>query len=64
MTDRTLTPEIYGDFGLFLEQVAQRPKDIEKRPKHIENTKTTPQSKEYPKAETGDFNTHEKEKLS
>lgn len=57
MTDRTLTPEVYGDFGLFLEQVAQRPK-------HIENTKTTPQSKEYPKAETGDFNTHEKEKLS
>lgn len=57
MTDRTLTPEVYGDFGLFLEQVAQRPKDIE-------NTKITPQSKEYPKAETGDFNTHEKEKLS
>jgi hypothetical protein len=57
MTDRTLTPEVYGDFGLFLEQVAQRPKDIE-------NTKTTPQSKEYPKAETEDFNTHEKEKLS
>jgi hypothetical protein len=57
MTDRTLTPEVYGDFGLFLEQVAQRPKDIE-------NTKTTPQFKEYPKAETSDFNTHEKEKLS
>jgi hypothetical protein len=25
------------------------------RPKHIENTKTTPQSKEYPKAETSDW---------
>ena len=54
MTDRTLTPEIYGDFGLFLEQVAQRPKKVE-------DTKTTPQSEGSPEAETSDFNKHEKE---
>ena len=23
MTDRTLTPEVYGDFGLFMEQMGQ-----------------------------------------
>jgi hypothetical protein len=48
MTDRTLTPEVYGDFGLFIEQMGLRPK-------HIENTKTTPQSKVYPKEETSDW---------
>lgn len=26
MTDRILTPEIYGDFGLFLDQMGVRPK--------------------------------------
>ncbi len=26
MTDRTLTPEVYGDFGLFMEQMGLRPK--------------------------------------
>lgn len=48
MTDRSLTPEVYGDFGLFMEQMGLRPK-------HIENTTTTPQSKVYPKAETSDW---------
>jgi hypothetical protein len=48
MTDRTLTPEVYGDFGLFMEQMGLRPK-------HIENTTTTPQSKVFPKAETSDW---------
>jgi hypothetical protein len=26
MTDRILTPEVYGDFGLFMEQMGLRPK--------------------------------------
>ena len=54
MTDRTLTPEIYGDFGLFLEQMAQRPKKVE-------DTKTTPHSEGHSEAETSDFNRTEKE---
>lgn len=37
MTDRILTPEIYGDFGLFLDQMGLRPKQPV-------NTKTTPLS--------------------
>lgn len=54
MTDRSLTPEIYGDFGLFLEQVAQRPKKVE-------DTKTTHQSEALLNAETRDSNKNEKE---
>lgn len=54
MTDRSLTPEIYGDFGLFLEQVAQRPKKVE-------DTKTTPKSEVSSDAETSDSNNREKE---
>lgn len=49
MTDRILTPEIYGDFGLFLDQMGVRPK-------HIENTKTTPQSKFNPVDRTTETN--------
>lgn len=41
MTDRTLTPEIYGDFGLFLDQMGVRPK-------RTVNTTTTPLSQEKP----------------
>lgn len=48
MTDATLTPEIYGDFGLFLDQIGVRPKQIE-------NTKTTPQSKDLRKEETNEW---------
>ena len=32
MTDRTLTPEIYGDFGLFLDQMGVRPRSVERAP--------------------------------
>lgn len=38
MTDRSLTPEIYGDFGLFLEQMGFREKRV---PKPQEDQKTT-----------------------
>ena len=48
MTDRTLAPEVYGDFALFMEQMGLRPK-------HIENTTTTPQSKKYPEPEKSDW---------
>jgi hypothetical protein len=43
MTDRTLTPEVYGDFGLFLDQMGFRKRPVEIKPK------------EYPKAETSDW---------
>ena len=50
MNDRTFTPEVYGDFYSLLPM-----EQMGLRPKHIENTKTTPQSKVYPKAETSDW---------
>lgn len=48
MTDATLTPEIYGDFGLFLDQIGVRPKQIE-------NTKTTHKSKDLRREETNEW---------
>lgn len=40
MTDRILTPEIYGDFGLFLDQMGIREKrapKLEQEPPQTEN---------------------------
>lgn len=34
MTDRSLTPEIYGDFGLFLDQMGVRQKREPEKPKN------------------------------
>ena len=48
MSDPILTPEVYGDFGLFMEQMGLRPKQPE-------NTNPQPKLREYPKAETSDW---------
>lgn len=57
MTDATLTPEIYGDFGLFLEQMGVRKKQqakieppVEERvdPRKIETNDWYKQGKECP----------------
>jgi len=54
MTDRTLTPEVYGDFGLFMEQMGLRPKTTG-------TTKTTPQSDDISETETNDWHKQGKE---
>lgn len=48
MTDSALTPEVYGDFGRFLDEIGLRKKAVEP-------AKTTQKPQPQPRTETNDW---------